>query len=292
MIVPSTPGSAPDAYARILGESLGTQFSQTMVVENRPAGGGGLIAATAVTRAAADGYTLLVATAGLMTINPSAYKKLPYAPDDFSYVCKGVEFPLILVVHPSVGVTDIAALGKWLKQHPDQASYASYQPGTPSHFLGYQLSEKLGVKMTHIPYRGGTPQVTDLIGGSVKIGFATLTSVLPQIKAGKLLALATTGPRRLESLKDVATIAEQGYPDLTTTAWFGLLAPKGTPTNVIAQLTKAHQQAMADPAMRAKFEAQGLDVAQVCGGDFVKLIEQETERWAKVVKATGFTAEN
>lgn len=290
VIVPSTAGGAIDSYARASAEHLAGIVKQPVIVDNKSGGGGGLIAADAAVRAAPDGQTLFVGTAAILTINPSAYKKLPYSVDDFAYICKGVEFPLVLVAHPSVGVKDVAGLAQWLRANPSQASYASYQPGTPSHFLGHQLGEKLGIALTHIPYRGSAPQVTDLLGGNVKFGFTQLVTALPHIQAGKLVALATTGPTRPEPLKNVPTLADQGMKDLTTTAWFGLVAPKGTPASVVEQLIKAHKAALAAPEMVAKFAAQALYPSGVCGQDFQRQVREESARWAAVVKATGFSA--
>jgi tripartite-type tricarboxylate transporter receptor subunit TctC len=290
ILVPSTPGGAIDSYARTVAEQLARQFKQPFVVENRAGGGGGLIAADAAARAPADGHTLFTGTAAILTINPSAYKKLPYAVTDFAYICKGVEFPLILVTHPSVGVTDVTGLGAWFKRNPDKASYASYQPGTPSHFLGHQLGEKLGIPLTHIPYRGSAPQVTDLLGGTVQVGFTLLATALPHIQSGRLVPIATTGATRTEALPQLRTLAEQGLGDLTTTAWFGLVAPKGTPAAVVDGLIQAHKAAVQLPEVRARFAAQGLTPSDVCGADFLQQVQTEGARWAQVVKATGFSA--
>lgn len=290
VLVPSTPGGAIDSYARTMAEQMGRQLKQPVIVDNRAGGGGGLIAAEAARRAAPDGYTLFVGTAAILTINPSTYKKLPYAIGDFAYICKGVEFPLVLVANPSLGVQDIASLTAWLKKNPDKASYASYQPGTPSHFLGHQLGEKLGIQLTHIPYKGSAPQVTDLIGGSVPFGFTQLATALPHIQAGRLVALATTGSKRTETLPQVRTLAEQGLADLTTTAWFGLVAPKGTPQGVVDSLVKAHRAALELPEVRATFAAQSLYPADACGAEFQQQVQSEGARWAGVVKATGFSA--
>lgn len=290
LIVPSTAGGAIDAYARTIAEQLGSTLKQPVVVENRAGGGGGLVAADAAVRAAPDGHTLFVGTAAILTINPSAYRKLPYATSDFAYVCKGVEFPLVLVAHPGTGVRDVAGLAAWLKRNPQQASYASYQPGTPSHFLGHQLGEKLGTPLTHIPYKGSAPQVTDLLGGTVAFGFTQLATALPHVQSGRLVALATTGAARVDTLPQVPTLAEQGLADLTTTAWFGLVAPKATPPEVVERLVRAHQAAVQVPDVKAKLAAQGLYPASACGAAFQQQVQAEGARWAQVVKATGFSA--
>ena len=290
IIVPSTPGGAIDSYARVSAEHLAQHVKQPVIVENRPGGGGGLVATEAAARAVADGHNLFIGTAAILTINPSAYKKLPYSQGDFTYLCKGVEFPLVLVAHPSIGARNIDDLDRWLKANPNGASYASYQPGTPSHFLGHQLGEKLGIPLTHIPYRGSAPQVTDLLGGNVPFGFTQIPTALPHIRSGRLIALATTGSAKPDMLKEVATLAEQGLGDLTTTAWFGLLAPRGISSQIAQQLIKAHLDSLNDTNFKAKMAAQGLSVSGVCGKEFQQAVTQETARWAKVVKATGFSA--
>jgi tripartite-type tricarboxylate transporter receptor subunit TctC len=290
LIVPSTAGGPLDGYARIAAEELGKELKQPTVVENRAGGGGGLIAARGAMQAPADGHTLFVGTAAILTINPSAYKQLPYAVTDFAYVCKGVEAPLVLVAHPSLGVKDLAALGQRLKSKPSEAMYASYQAGTPSHFLGHQLGEKLGVAMTHVPYKGSSPQVQDLVGGNVGFGFTQLQTALQHVRAGKLVALATTGAQRAPQLPDVPTLAELAMPDLTTTVWFGLVVHKDTPRDVVDRLIAVHKAAFAAPATRAKVEAQSMQVSGQCGADFEKAVRDEGARWARVVKATGFSA--
>lgn len=290
VIVPSTAGGAIDSYARTVAEQMARQLKQPFVVDNRAGGGGGLIAADAAVRAVPDGYTLFVGTAAILTINPSSYRKLPYSVGDFAYICKGVEFPLVLVAHPSVGVQDIASLAAWLKKNPDKASYASYQPGTPSHFLGHQLGEKLDIPMTHIPYKGSAPQVNDLLGGTVLFGFTQLATALPHIQSGRLVALATTGPSRIDTLPQTRTLAEQGYGELTTTAWFGLVAPKGTPAAVLDVLAQAHKTAMLVPEVKARLAAQALYPSAACGSEFRQQVLAEGARWAQVVKATGFSA--
>lgn len=290
VIVPSTAGGAIDSYARTVAEQLARQLKQPFVVENRAGGGGGLIAADAAVRAVPDGHTLFIGTAAILTINPSAYKKLPYSVGDFAYICKGVEFPLVLVAHPSVGAKDVDSLAAWLKKNPDKASYASYQPGTPSHFLGHQLGDKLGIPLTHIPYKGSAPQVNDLLGGTVLFGFTQLATALPHIQSGRLVPLATTGPARIETLPQTRTLAEQGLGELTTTAWFGIVAPKGTPAAVQEALVQAHKAAMLVPEVKARMAAQALYPAAACGTEFQQQVVAEGARWAKVVKATGFAA--
>lgn len=287
VIVPSPAGGAIDVWARAQSEHMARTLGRAFLVDNR---GSALAATESGARAAPDGYTVTVGTAASMTINPSAYRRLGYAQDDFAYLCKAVEFPLVLVAHPSVPAKNVTELRTWLQANPKQASYASYQAGTPSHFLGHQLGEKFGIALTHIPYRGSAPQVTDLLGGVVPFGFTQVATALPHIRSGKLVALATTGGARFDALKEVPTLGELGLGELTTTAWFGLMVPRATPPEVQARLIDAQRAALADAETRTRLAAQGLVVAPVCGAEFVDLVKRETQRWAAVVKATGFTA--
>lgn len=289
LVVGTPAGGAVDVYARTLGEQLARQTGGTFVVENR-AGANGNLSAEQVRKAAPDGHTLWISTQAMFTINPSAYPALPWKQSDFKPIAKGVESPLVLVVHPSVPVDRLADLGPWLKAHADKAAYASFSPGTPSHFLGFQFSERLKVPMVHIPYKGSAPQITDLLGGQVPLGFTQLQSALPHVQSGKLKALAVTSAQRSRFLPQVPTLAELGHGDLNTTVWFGLMAPAGTPPAVTDAIMAAAVKAQADAGYKGKLEAQGFDVPAESGAAFEKTIATETARWAQVVKATGFKA--
>lgn len=289
LVVGTPAGGAVDAFARTLGDELNRQTGGTILVENR-AGANGNLAAEQVRKAAPDGHTLWVSTQAMFTINPSAYPALRWQQSDFKPIAKGVESPLVLVVHPSVPVKQMSELGPWLKANPDKAVYASFSPGTPSHFLGFQLGERLKVPMVHVPYKGSAPQTTDLLGGQVPLGFAQLQTSLPHLQSGKLRALAVTSPQRSRYLPQVPTLAELGYEDLNATVWFGLMAPAGTPAATIEAISAAMAKAQANPEYRAKLEAQGFDVPKESGAAFEKGIAAETARWAQLVKATGFKA--
>lgn len=291
LLAPSTAGGPPDVYARALADHLQKALGQAVVVENIPAAGG-MIAAQQIQRAPADGYTLLVNTAGMMTITPSANPKARYQPADFTQVCKGVEAGLVLAAHPQVGAKDFAQLTQWVKAQKPAPTYSSYSPGSPAHFLGYQFAEALKVDMTHIPYKSSPQQITDMIGGVAPLGFVQIATAAPHIKAGKLVAYATTGEQRSPQLPDVPTVKEVGLPQLTTTVWFGLSGPKGLPPAIVQRLTQAHQQFVGAPEVQARMAAAGLTVApDVCGERFLKGMEAETARWSRVVKATGFVAD-
>lgn len=292
LLAPSTAGGPPDVYARALADHLAKALGQPVVVENMPAVGG-MIAAQYLMRAPADGYTLLVNTAGMMTITPNANPKASYKGGDFTQICQGVEAALVLASHPSIGVKNFSELSRWIKAQKTPATYSSYSPGSPAHFLGYQLSEALKSEMTHVPYKSSPQQITDMIADVAPLGFVQIATASPHIKAGKLNAYATTAEQRAPQLPDVPTVAELGLPQLATTVWFGLSAPKNLPAPIVKRLTDAHQQIAASAEFRTRMSSAGLSVSQdVCGDKFLKKMNQETERWARIVKATGFMADN
>lgn len=291
LVVGTPAGGAVDVYARALADQLGKQTGGTFIVENKP-GANGNISAEAVLNAPADGHTLWMGTQSMMTINPSAFTHMRWKPADFKPLVKGVAAPLVLVTHPSVPAKTFAELSTWIAQQGHKGSYASFSPGTPSHFLGYQLGEKLKADLVHVPYKGSAPQVTALVAGQVPMGFTQLATAVPHIQAGKLNAIAVTGSSRSRSLPQVPTLAELGHPELTTTIWFGLLAPAATPPTLQQAIMAAAVKAQADPAYRTRMEAQHFDVPTESGAAFERAIADETARWARLVKATGFTAGN
>lgn len=289
LVIGTPAGGAIDAYARALALQLGQVTGGTFIVDYKP-GANGNISAEYVQRAAADGRTLWIGTQAMMTISPSAYAGLRWKQSDFKPIAKGVEAPLVLVTHPSVPARTLPELVQWVAANPGKVSYASYSPGTPSHFLGFQFNERFKLDMTHVPYKGSGPQTTDLLGGQVPLGFGQLQTTLPHLQSGKLNAIAVTGPQRSRHLPQVPTLAELGYADLSTTIWFGLFAPAATPKAVLDQLETAVVKAQADPGYRAKLEAQGFDVPDEHGEAFARTIARETTRWTAVVRATGFKA--
>lgn len=290
LLAPSTAGGPPDVYARALADHLSKTLGQPVVVENVPAVGG-MIAAQQIQRAAADGYTLLVTTAGMMTITPNANPKARYQGADFTQICQGVEAALVLAAHPQLGPKTYPQLSQWLKAEKNP-TYSSYSPGSPAHFLGYQLSEALKVEMTHIPYKSSPQQITDMIGNVAPLGFVQIATASPHIKAGKLMAFATTGTQRSPQLPDVPTVGEIGLPQLATTVWFGLSAPKGVPAPIVQRLTEAHQQFAGLPDVQARMATAGLTVTPgLCGDRFLKNMEAESVRWSRVIKASGFVVD-
>lgn len=196
----------------------------------------------------------------------------------------------MLVAHPSVPANTFAELVSWIQSQRGKLAYASFSAGTPSHFLGYMLNERLKADMVHAPYKGSSAQVNDLLGGQVRLGFTQLATSEPHIRAGKLKAFAVTSARRVKSLSQVPTMAELGYEDLTSSVWFGLLVSSATPKPLQEQILQVVTRAHADPALREKLEALGFTMADEAGPAFAKAIEAESARWARIVKATGFQA--
>lgn len=290
LIAPSSPGGPPDVYARALADQMSRVLGQPVVVENAPAVGG-MVAAQQVRRAVPDGYTLLVNTAGMMAITPNANPKAQYRASDFSQICQGVDAALVLAGNPQLGLANFAQLAAWIKAQKVPPTYSSYSAGSPAHFLGFQLSEALKTEMTHVPYKSSPQQVTDMLGGVAPLGFVQIATAAPQIRAGKLVAFATTGDRRAAQFPDVPTVAEVGLPQLATTVWFGLSGPKNLPPAVLQRLIAMHEDITGSGEFRTRMGAAGLDVSPVlCGDVFLRKIELESERWGRVVKATGFLA--
>ncbi len=291
LVVGSEPGSAPDVYARAVAEPMSRLLGQAVIVVNR-AGANGNIAAEWVAKAPADGYALWVAAQSQIEINPSAYPELRWKPADFTGVIKGAEAPLVLVTHPSVSAKTLAELAAWIKANPGKVSYASFSPGTLSHFLGHKLNERFGLDMTHVAFKGSAPQVQSLLGGHVPLGFSQIQTGLPHVQSGKFNAIATTGGARWRQLGAVPTFAELGYPEFTAATWFGLLAHAGTPADILAKIVDAAKTVHTEPAVRARLEQMGFDVPALTGADLAASIRAGQERWSEVVKATGFRAAN
>ena len=254
------------------------------------AGANGNIAAQSVVDGPADGSLVWVGAQSMIEINPSTYKNLRWKRSDFIPVIKGIETPLVLVTHPSVPVKTFAEWVDWAKANRGKLSYANYGPGTISHFLGYQLDERFGLQFTQVPYRGNAPQMIDLIAGHALFGFTQLQSAVEPARSGVLRALVASGAERSPLLPELPTLAEVGLADMTAGVWFGLLLKTGTPADVVRRLEAAAIEAHADPAVKAKLAAQGFEVSGITGPAFKESIEVQFERWAKIVKATGFSA--
>jgi len=289
VIVGTPPGGAIDPYARLISEHMAKSLSRAIIVENKP-GASMNIAAQFVVNSAADGDLILIGTQALTEINPSARPDLKWSLDDFIPLIRGVAAPLVLVTHPSVPARTLPELVAWIKKNPGKLNYSSYESGTPSHFLGFQLNERFGLDLVHVPTRGSGPQATALIAGHALFGFAQMQSTLPFIRDGKLNAIATTGAARSGFLPSVPTFAELGHGEFTANVWFGLMVRAGTAPDAVTSILNAAKAAHTDPDVMAKLETQGFEVSGQTGPEFAADIKAQIERWARLVKASGFRA--
>jgi len=290
-VVGLAPGGAVDPYARIIADEMAKILGQTIIVENRP-GATGNISAQYMIDSPADGHLIWVGTQALTEINPSVFSNLHWKIDDFLPLIKGVQAPLVLAAHPSVPASNFAEFIAWAKANRGELSYSSYTPGTPSHFLGFQLNEKFDLDLTHVPYRGSGLQTNGLVAGHSLFGFSQVNTTAPQYAASKLKAFGITSTERWPAMKDVPTFMELGYSEFTTRVWFGLLVKAGTPPDIVARLTDAAKKAHQDPEVRKKLEAQGYEVTGETGPQLLPDIKTQLARWARIVKAAGFSSED
>lgn len=289
LVVPYTPGGVTDALARNVAKALSDRLKQPVVVENR-AGGGANIGAALVAKANPDGYTLLMGSAATHAINASLYQKLSYDHvKDFAPISLVAQVPNVLVVHPSVPAHNVKELIAHAKANPGKLNFGSSGAGGTIHLSGELFKSMAGVQMTHVAYKGSAPAVNDLLGGQTQVMFDS--SVVPHVKAGKLRALGVTSAKRSSALPDVPTIAEAGLPGYEATAWFGILAPAGTPEPVITRLNAEISAVLRDPVLTKWLEGQGFDAAGGSPADFAAHIRKETAKWARVVKESGATAD-
>jgi len=292
LIAPSTPGGPPDVYARALADSFTKALGQPFIVENMPAAGG-MIAAQSILKIPSDGYVLLVNTAGMMTIAPSANANAKYSPTDFTQICQGVSASLVLAVHPSLNVKNFSELTKWLKDQKVRPTYSSYSMGSPAHLLGFELGELLGVDMIHVPYKSTPQQLSDMLSGVAPLGFVQISTATPSIMAGKIIPLATTSQVRSADFPNVPTVSEIGYPQLLTTVWFGLSAAKNLSPSITKRLTDLHQQVTNSKEFELRMVNSGLlPNKDICGDAFTNKMQKELVQWSKVIKAAGFVADN
>ena len=294
IVVPFAAGGTTDILARALAPELQRVFGQSFIVDNKP-GAGGNSGSAEVARSAPDGHTLLMGTVGTHAINAALYPKLPYDPvRDFAPITLVAGVPNVLVMNPAsaqrLGVETVADLVRALKANPAKLNMASSGNGTSIHLSGELFKSLTGTFMVHIPYRGSGPALMDLVGGTMDVMFDNLPSALPQIKGGKLKALAVTSAARSAALPDVPTVAEAGGPALKSyeaTSWFGLLAPAGTPPEIVNRLQQETAKALATPALKERLLAQGATPGGMSPAEFARFIDAETKKWARVVKVSG-----
>lgn len=288
LIVGFAPGGGTDTTARAMSQKLTDALGQQVVVDNRP-GAAGNIAAEIVSKATPDGYTLLMGTIAALAINPSLYSKLPFDPiKDFAPITQAVDSTNILSLHPSVPAGSVKELIALAKAKP--LNYGSSGVGGTGHLAGELFNTMAGVKMTHVPYKGGGPAMIDLVGGQVQLVFATAASAVPQIKGGRIKGIAVTTAKRSALMPDLPTISEAGLPGFDANNWYGVLAPAKTPRAIINRLNSEITKVLAMPDVKTFLFNQGLDPAPGTPEKFGAYIKSETAKWAKVVKASGAKA--
>ena len=292
LVVPFPPGGSIDIMARRLAIPLTAKFGQSVVVENR-AGAGSIVGGTFVAQSANDGYTLLFASSSTLTLAPAITTKLPYDPvKDFTPVSLVGDLPFLLLVHPSVqanNVQELLALAK--ARGPGVLNYSSFGNATTNHFFGEMLNSMGGVKITHVPYKGGAPALTALIAGEVQIMFDSTPASMPRVQAGAVKALGITSARRVSSYPQIPTIAEQGLPDLVGGAWFGVLGPGGMSEQIVNLLHKEIVDSLAAPEMRAEFARNGVEMIGSTPREFAEFIRRETIKWGKIARDNNIRAE-
>ncbi len=284
MVITFPAGGPTDVVVRLISQRLTDQWGYPVIIDNR-GGAGGIVGTEIVARAMPDGYTFLVGTAGGMTINPALRSDLSYDPfRDFSPVGMLVVNPQILVAHPTLAAKNIRELVALAKQKPGQLNFASAGTGTATH-LGLELLKlTAGIDVVHVPYKGGAPAVTDLIGGQVQLLWVSIPSVLPHVKAGRLRALAVSTAKRTTSAPDVPTVTESGYPGFEYSNWNALFAPAGTPQPQLRKINAQVVAALSDPAVAQRLTAQGADPAPGTPEELGKYMRTDHERWKKVIR--------
>ncbi len=286
IIVAFTAGGTTDIMARSLAQRLSDRYKQPFVIENKP-GAGGNIGTEAAVRSPPDGYTLIVNSVGPMAVNPTLYKSLPYDPlTELVPIAQISDVPNVLVVHPALGIKSVAQLVAYGKANPGKLNYSSTGIGTSSHLSGYMLAARGGFEATHVPYKGAEA-VKDLLAGRIQFMFATIPSVIQQIKAGNLVAIAVTSKDRSRSMPDVPTVAESGFPGFEAGSWFGLFAPRGTPQPIIAELNRATNEFIAERNVQARMIEEGADPAGGTPEQFGAFVRREFEKWRTVVRESG-----
>ena len=288
IVVPYSAGGSTDTLARVVAERLGKRLGQAVVVENKP-GASEQIAITSVTKAAPDGYTILLSTLSGLAVNPGLYgPRLQYNPlKDLAPIVLAATVPSVVVVHPSVPVKNMAELGAYLKSKPGEVSYASAGAGTPSH-LGMEYYKRAnGFDPVHVPYKGGAPALQDVMGGQAQLMMALVPEAMPMVKGGRLKALAVTTTKRLSTYPDLPTVAESGGKDFDLTFWYAFMAPTGTPADIVGKLNTEINGILTDKDVLAKLAEMNLDVVGGAPGKVSDIIKSDSARWKKVIDDAG-----
>jgi tripartite-type tricarboxylate transporter receptor subunit TctC len=284
VIVPFPAGGSSDSIARVIGPKITAKLGQPWVVDNRP-GATGAIGAGLVKRAAADGYTLLIASIGVYSVNPVLQKNIAYDPSkDFDLLTVAVQAPNVLVANPNLPAKNVAEFIAYLKKNPGKVSFASSGAGSSDHLTAALFWQKSGTSGLHVPYKGGAPAITDLLGGQTDVSFVNINTALPYIKTGKLKALAVTGDQRAATLPNVPTLTESGVKGVDIYSWQAVAAPKGLPKDVKAKLHGAIVSALNEPDIKAKLQEQGFEIVGNTPEQFEKFQATELARWKNVIE--------
>jgi len=287
IVVPFAAGGGVDVLTRVLADKLGPALGATIVVEAVP-GAGGNVGCAQVAHAPADGYTLLMATTGTHTINPGLYKEMSFdAVKDFAPITVIASVPNLLVVNPQVPATNVRELVALAKAKPGKLDFASFGYGTSNHLSGELFKTEAGIEATHVPYKNAPQAVVDLVSGQVAFAFVNAPLALPQVRGGKLRALAVTGAKRSAAAPEYPTMAEAGLPNFVVESWYGLMAPAGTPDAVLRRIHDATLKVLATPEVKEAFAKQGADVQTSTPEEFAQMIRSEKARWAEVIRKSG-----
>jgi hypothetical protein len=291
LVIPFPPGGGSDITGRTIAQKLGEALGQQVVADNR-GGAGGNIGTDIVAKAAPDGYTLVMALSGPFSINGSLLGKLPFDPlKDFALITLAGATPNLLVAHPSLPVNTVKELIALAKASPGRINFASSGLGTPAQLAGELFNTMAGVKLVHVPYKGASPALTDLLAGQVQLMFSTMPPALPQVKAGKLKAIAVTSAKRSVTTPELPTISEAGLPGFEAITWYGMAAPAGTSPAIIKKLNNEVVKLLHLPDVRERLLATGTEAAGTTPEEFATYIKSEIVKWAKVVKASGARAD-
>lgn len=291
-IVPVAPGGGGDIVTRAIAQKLAESWGQQVIVDNR-AGAGGIVGLEITARAAPDGYTIALGGIGPLAVNPSLHSKLPYAPlKDFTLITRAVSALNVLVVHPSVPVHSVKDLIAYAKANPGKANFGSSGAGRADHLAGELFNMMAGVRMQHVPYKGGAPAMVDLVSGNLQLIFATVSTAAPHMKSARIRTIAITSAKRTDLLPDLPTVAESGVPGFAIDNWYSFVAPAGVPRLILAKLHSEINRILALPDLKERFQSLGIvPFPSASPEEFRIYLVSETEKYAKLVKAAGIQAD-
>jgi tripartite-type tricarboxylate transporter receptor subunit TctC len=291
LVVPMPPGGGTDAWARLIADKMGTLLGQPILVDNRP-GAGTMIGAELVAKSAADGYTLLIGDIGTYAVNPNLYKKTAYDPaKDFTPITLTSRHLLVLAVPANSSIDSLSSLIARARAQPGVVSYGSASVGSPHHLAMELFQKAAGIRLNHAPYKGGAPLAADMVGGQLDVAFMDLPSALPHLQSGKLRGLALVASRRVQSLPQLPTMKELGFPRFEVTAWQGLVAPAGTARDIVAKLGATYARVSQDPEVRQKLDSIGIELTPGSPEEFGAYMQSESGKWGALIREKGISAD-